>query len=68
MWKKGLNVVDRRIVFHNYCGKHCGNPRIYVEKNVTEMVFHISTGQLFNLPVEMWKTHVQLYRFKELSN
>jgi hypothetical protein len=45
MWKKGLNVVDRRIVFHNYCGKHCGNPRIYVEKNVTEMVFHISTGQ-----------------------
>jgi hypothetical protein len=45
MWKKGLSVVARRNVFHNHCGKHCGNPRIYVEKNIREIVFHISTGR-----------------------
>jgi hypothetical protein len=44
MWKKGLNVVDKRIVFHNGCGKRCGNLRIYVEKNIRKIVFHISTG------------------------
>jgi hypothetical protein len=68
MWKTGLSVVDKRNVFHNGCGKHCGNLRIYVEKNIRKIVFHISTGHQFNLPVEMWKTFIQLYVVKELND
>jgi hypothetical protein len=68
MWKSGLSVVDKRNVFHKPCGKCCGNPRIYVEKNFVETVFHISTGPQFSLPVEMWKTHIQIYVLKELNN
>jgi hypothetical protein len=68
MWKKGLTVVDKRNVFHRYCGKCCGNPRNYVEKNSREGVFHISTGHQLGCPVEMWKTPVQIYVLKELNN
>ncbi len=67
MWKKGLSVVGKRNVFHRRCGKCCGNPRIYVEKNLREIVFHISTGLSLSLPVEMWKTPIQTYAFKELN-
>jgi hypothetical protein len=68
MWKKGLSVVNSRNVFHTHCGKYCGNLRIYVEKNLRKMVFHISTGHKFSVPVEMWKTYTQTYDFKELNN
>jgi hypothetical protein len=56
MWKSGLSVVSSGIVFHNGCGKRCGNLRVNVEKKCKGRVFHISTGHLFALPVEMWKT------------
>ena len=68
MWKKGLSLVGKRNIFHRRCGKCCGNPRIYVEKNLGETVFHISTGSQFSLPVEMWKTPIQIYVLKELNN
>jgi len=44
MWKKDLSVVSTINVFHNGCGKGCGNLGIYVEKESYEGVFHISTG------------------------
>jgi hypothetical protein len=56
MWKKGLSVVSSKDVFHNGCGKGCGNLVVYVEKKLREKVFHISTGADDKLPVEMWKT------------
>jgi len=56
MWKSDLIVVSRRVVFHNGCGKYCGNLSLRVEKEPEEKVFHISTGTLNNRPVEMWKT------------
>jgi hypothetical protein len=56
MWKSDLNVVVNRIVFHNGCGKCCGKLYLCVEKELEEKVFHISTGHLSSLPVEMWKT------------
>jgi hypothetical protein len=58
MWKSNLNVVAIRIVFHNGCGKCCGNLRLYVEKGRKGKVFHISTGHLLRHPVEMWKTFI----------
>ena len=67
MWKKGLSVVNNENVFHIRCGKYCGNLRIYVEKNIRKIVFHISTGHQLNTPVEMWKTYTQSYDFKELN-
>jgi hypothetical protein len=56
MWKSHLTVVVIKIVFHNGCGKCCGNLWLYVEKAPKGKVFHISTGHLLSLPVEMWKT------------
>jgi hypothetical protein len=56
MWKSGLNVVYIRIVFHNPCGKCCGNLGLCVEKEPAAKVFHISTGHFLEYPVEMWKT------------
>ena len=56
MWKTGLIVVTNEIVFHNGCGKYCGKLYLCVEKEPVEKVFHISTGHLSSLPVEMWKT------------
>jgi hypothetical protein len=56
MWKSDLNVVANGIVFHNGCGKCCGKLSLCVEKNREKKVFHISTGHLFTIPVEMWKT------------
>jgi hypothetical protein len=56
MWKKDLSVVSSKDVFHNGCGKGCGNLAVYVEKRLREKVFHISTGNLSPAPVEMWKT------------
>ena len=67
MWKSGLSVVNNRNVFHNPCGKCCGNLRAYVEKKHEARVFHISTGHIFSPPVEMWKTFSQLYDFKQLN-
>jgi hypothetical protein len=32
MWKSELSVVNNENVFHNGCGKCCGNLRINVEK------------------------------------
>jgi hypothetical protein len=57
MWKTDLSVVGNRIVFHNGCGKHCGKLHLCVEKRLEEKVFHISTGYLSSVPVEMWKTY-----------
>ena len=56
MWKSDLNVVSVGIVFHNGCGKRCGNLRLCVEKKHEAKVFHISTGEVKKVPVEMWKT------------
>ncbi len=56
MWKSDLNVISIRIVFHNACGKRCGNLTVYVEKETEAKVFHISTGHFLEYPVEMWKT------------
>jgi hypothetical protein len=58
MWKSELSVVSNRIVFHSGCGKCCGNLWLNVEKKYEERVFHISTGTIFTLPVEMWKTFI----------
>jgi hypothetical protein len=58
MWKSDLTVVSIRIVFHNGCGKCCGNLRLCVEKGLKGKVFHISTGHLLRHPVEMWKTFI----------
>jgi hypothetical protein len=44
MWKRRLSAVDNADVFHNSCGKCCGNLDIYVEKKYEGRVFHISTG------------------------
>jgi hypothetical protein len=32
MWKNGLSIASNENVFHNGCGKCCGNLSIYVEK------------------------------------
>jgi hypothetical protein len=56
MWKTDLSVVTIRIVFHRGCGKYCGKLYLCVEKEPEEKVFHISTGYLSSVPVEMWKT------------
>jgi hypothetical protein len=56
MWKSDLNVLSKRIVFHNGCGKCCGKLCLCVEKEHEEKVFHISTGLVLKSPVEMWKT------------
>ena len=56
MWKRELSAVGNIDVFHNGCGKCCGNLSIYVEKEYEGGVFHISTGYELTLPVEMWKT------------
>jgi hypothetical protein len=58
MWKNRLIVVNNRIVFHRVCGKRCGKLQVNVEKKYEERVFHISTGHLFTVPVEMWKTFI----------
>ena len=44
MWKSDLSGVNNRIVFHNGCGKGCGNLCPCVEKETVEKVFHISTA------------------------
>jgi hypothetical protein len=56
MWKSDLNILSIGIVFHNPCGKHCGNLCLCVEKKPEAKVFHISTGYYLEYPVEMWKT------------
>jgi hypothetical protein len=56
MWKTDLSVAANRIVFHKGCGNHCGKLCLCVEKELEEKVFHISTGHLSSVPVEMWKT------------
>jgi hypothetical protein len=56
MWKRELSAVGNTDVFHNRCGKCCGNLNICVEKKFEERVFHISTGYQLSMPVEMWKT------------
>ena len=56
MWKSHFIVESKRIVFHNPCGKHCGNLFRSVEKVLLKKVFHISTALAFPTPVEMWKT------------
>jgi hypothetical protein len=56
MWKSDLSVAVNRIVFHNGCGNYCGKLSLCVEKELEEKVYHISTGHLLNMPVEMWKT------------
>jgi hypothetical protein len=56
MWKTGISVAGNGNIFHNPCGKCCGNLRAFVEKNHEARVFHISTGPFLTPPVEMWKT------------
>ena len=56
MWKSHFTVDVKGIVFHNRCGKDCGNLFSNVEKNLLHKVFHISTGVVLSDPVEMWKT------------
>jgi hypothetical protein len=67
MWKSGLTVVYIRIVFHSRCGKRCGKVCFCVEKELEEKVFHISTGHLSSLPVEMWKTFGQFIENRQVS-
>jgi hypothetical protein len=56
MWKSHFIVVTKGIVFHRGCGKRCGKLWRTVEKVDFTKVFHISTGSIVAMPVEMWKT------------
>ncbi len=56
MWKSRFTVDIKGIVFHNGCGKDCGNLFSNVEKRLLYKVFHISTGIVLTALVEMWKT------------
>jgi hypothetical protein len=38
-----------------------------VEKELEEKVFHISTGSLSSLPVEMWKTFSQFVENEQFN-
>jgi hypothetical protein len=56
MWKSHFIVDSKGIVFHRGCGNRCGKPSAPVEKFSILKVFHISTGTIIAMPVEMWKT------------
>jgi hypothetical protein len=56
MWKTDFTVAGKRFVFHTPCGNRCGKISPNCGKGFCEEVFHISTGRLKMVPVEMWKT------------
>ena len=56
MWKSHFTVETKGIVFHKGCENLCGNPDYSVGIFSVQKVFHISTGHLYHMPVEMWKT------------
>jgi hypothetical protein len=66
MWKTHSNVDDKGIIFHRGCENQCGKLSRLVDITTFDKDFHISTGCLFLVPVEMWKSRTQTLYTKSL--